>query len=154
MVPCALRAWSETESRAFSSLSCASRGVCVLRCHLPCVPGDLAQCGQTGQQQEPHASAGREPSAQAQEAPSEGRASPGAPWDAPGRCLQRGAGGDGMAPAPTASATRAGPRAAQSELGRVWALEPPLLSCGPPALPDRTCPRPDLWPASVSCYGG
>lgn len=90
MVPCALRAWSETESRAFSSLSCASRGVCVLRCHLPCVPGDLAQCGQTGQQQEPHASAGRAPSAQAQEAPSEGRASPGAPWDAPGRCLQRG----------------------------------------------------------------
>lgn len=151
MVPCALRAWSETESRAFSSLSCASRGVCVLRCHLPCVPGDLAQCGQTGQQQEPHASAGRAPSAQAQEAPSEGRASPGAPWDAPGRCLQRG-GWHG--PRAHGLSDQGWAQRAQSELGRVWALEPPLLSCGPPALPDRTCPRPDLWPASVSCYGG
>lgn len=80
----------------------------------------------------------------------------GGPPPGPPGMLRGGAcsGGDGMAPAPTASATRAGPRAAQSELGRVWALEPPLLSCGPPALPDRTCPRPDLWPASVSCYGG
>lgn len=72
----ALSAWSEPEARAFSSLSCASRGVCALRSCLSCVPGGLTQCGQTGQQQEPHASAGVGPSAQAQEAPSERITSP------------------------------------------------------------------------------
>lgn len=136
-----VRGWPETQAQIFPSLSCASGGVPPLLC-LPApphserpapfqdVPMGLTQHGQADQQQEPHASAGVGPSAQA---PGESSLGGGPPplqrptRMLPGRCLQQRDNLEATAPQGLSNqgwAQNSRLPTPHRELGGTWVLEP------------------------------